>query len=77
MMQSEEVTVTAVTPSGLPGLGFSRTKKINLAFFNPIVPGIENIKIRQFIIRCFQTVCFVKRQACLDAHNGERQGLMG
>ena len=44
---------------------------------NPLVPEMQNLKIRQFIIDCLPTVCFVKRPVCLDAHYSERQGLMG
>ena len=44
---------------------------------NPFVSGMQNVKIRQFIIVCLLTVCIVKRQVCLNAHYCERQGLMG
>ena len=35
---------------------------------NPLVPGMQAIQIRQFIIDCRLTVCVVKRLVCLDAH---------
>ena len=44
---------------------------------NPLVPGMQNIKIRQIVIGCRITVGFVKRLVCLDAHYSERQVLMG
>ena len=44
----------------------------------PISSGdAEYTKIRQLIICCLLTVCFVKRLVCLDAHYSEHQGLMG
>ena len=36
--------------------------------FNPLVPGMQNVKIRQFIICRLLMVCFVKWPVCLDAH---------
>ena len=44
---------------------------------NPLVPGMQNVKIRQFIIGCLLRFSIVKRLACLDAHYSERQGLIG
>ena len=44
---------------------------------NPLVPGMQNLKIRKFNICCLLFVCFVKRLVCLDAHCSERQGVMG
>ena len=43
---------------------------------NPLVPGMQNLKIRQFNIGCL-IVSTVKRLVCLDTHYSERQGLMG
>ena len=42
-----------------------------IASFNPFVPGMQNIKIRQLIIDCLLIVCFVKRVLFVL-----RQGLM-
>ena len=35
---------------------------------NPLVPGMQNVKIRQFIVSCLLIICLVKRLVCLDAH---------
>ena len=50
--------------------------------FNPFVPGMQNINIRQFIISSLLIIGFVKslswlKASSLDAHYSERQGLMG
>ena len=46
--------------------------------FNPLVPGMQNVKIRQFIIGCLLRASIVKRPVvCLDAHYNERQRING
>ena len=50
--------------------GYNRRKK----YFSPLVPGMQNIKIRQFITCCLLIVCFVKKLVRLEADYSERQG---
>ena len=51
--------------------------KINKNAINPLVPGMRNIQIRQYIIVCLLIVCLVKMLFYLEDHYSERQGLMG
>ena len=48
-------------------------------FINPLVPGMQDVKICQFIINCLPTVSFVKRLVCFNAHSqySECQGHNG
>ena len=46
--------------------------------FNPLVPGVQKIKIRNLTLNRLLVVEFVKKMGYyLDAHYSERQGLMG
>ena len=56
----------------------ARTLQYQLeVLFNPFVPGVRKIKIRNLIFNRILIVEFVKKMVYLDAHYSERQGLMG
>ena len=46
---------------------FIKRQKTNESV-NPLVPGMQNVKIRQFIIGCLLRVSIVQMLVCLDAH---------
>ena len=45
--------------------------------FNPLVPRVQKIKIRDLTLRRLLVVDVVKKMVYLGAHYSERQGLMG
>ena len=47
------------------------------AKFNPLVPRVQEIKIRNLTLNRLLVVEFVKKMVQLGAHYSERQGLMG
>ena len=87
--QLSPLSVQAVSRSALASPGehdtrservVSPQKKLTLQknlILNPLVPGTQNLKIRQLNINYLIIVCFIKRLGCLDAHYSECQGLMG
>ena len=44
---------------------------------NPLVPRVQNMKIRNLTLNRHLFVEFIKKMVYLDAHYSERQGLMG
>ena len=53
------------------------SKQENMSKINPLVPKVQNIKIRNFTLNRLLVVEFVKKMVYLGAHYSERQGLMG
>ena len=50
---------------------------ILVIIFNPLVAGMQKIKIRNLILSRLLIVEFVKKTIHLGAHYSERQGIMG
>ena len=59
--------------------GYIRCIKKSALFsqFNPLVPRVQKIKIRNSALKRLLIVEFVKKMVYLDAHYSEHQGLMG
>ena len=72
-----DVAGAPVTCKGKENDAFIETTETKIAFsFNPLVPRVQKIKIRNLALNRLLIVEFVKKMVYLGAHYSERQGLI-